>query len=69
MSFLFGSQKVPTVSSVTAPSITTSEDQKTIAEEEKKKIKQGQVNRPTLLTGPQGLLEPAPVSRKTLLGV
>lgn len=68
MSFLFGSQKVPQMSVPQAPSITSTQDQNALAEAEKKKLKQGRVARQTLMTGPQGLLEPAPVSKKVLLG-
>lgn len=64
MSFLFGSSSTPSIQNVPAPSL----DQNTIVEEEKKKLRQGRTQRQTLMTGPQGLLEPAPVSKKTLLG-
>ena len=68
MSFLFGGQKVPSVSSVPAPAITSSADDAKLKSEEEKKLRRGRSVRQTLMTGPQGLLEPAPVSKKTLLG-
>lgn len=39
-----------------------------VKEEEKKKLTKGREKRSTLLTGPRGILEPAPVGYKTLLG-
>lgn len=68
MSFLFGGTKTPSISVPQAPAITSTTDQATLKEAEKKKLRTGQAVRPTLLTGPQGLLEAAPVGRKTLLG-
>jgi len=68
MSFLFGSQKTPQISVPPTPPITKQSDQNAIIEEEKKKIRKGRTSRQTLMTGPQGLLEPAPVSKKVLLG-
>lgn len=64
MSFLFGGSKVPSVQTVPAPKL----DDNEIKKQEASKIKKGRTSRPTLMTGPQGLLEPAPVSKKTLLG-
>lgn len=43
-------------------------DDKSIKEAEEKKLRKGRTSRQTLLTGPQGLLEPATVSKKSLLG-
>jgi len=68
MSFLFGGQKVPSVSAPSAPAITTAADDAALKAEEEKKLRKGKTQRQTLMTGPQGLLEPAPVSKKTLLG-
>jgi len=63
-----GGSKTPDVLMPKAPAITTSQDKDAIAAAEKKKLRQGASARTTLMTGPQGLLEPAPVSRKALLG-
>lgn len=68
MSFLFGGSSTPQISQVPPPAITTNADQDKIKEDEKAKLRQGRKTRSTLLTGPRGLLEPAPVSQKTLLG-
>ena len=72
MSFLFGSSKIPSPKPVSAPVLPTPPVQAAKAEEvlseEKKKLTQGRTKRTTLLTGPQGVLEPANVSTKTLLG-
>lgn len=68
MTFLFGSQKVPKVEDVPAPSILTNADDNAIKDAEEKKLRKGRTSRQTLLTGPQGLLEAAPVAKKTLLG-
>jgi len=40
-----------------------------VKEEEKKKIRKGRTGKGTILTGPQGILTPAKVEYKTLLGV
>jgi hypothetical protein len=53
--------------SYTAP-VTDVQSQSKILDEEKKKLRKGKTSRSTLMTGPQGLLEAAPVSRKSLLG-
>ncbi len=68
MSFLFGSTKQPAFNMPPAPAVTKPADQAKIKEDEKKKLSQGRTARSTLLTGPRGLLEPANVQRKTLLG-
>ena len=73
MSFLFGTPKVPEVripappTVPTAPATTLPEVAK-VAEEEKKKLTKGREKRETILTSPQGVLGPAPVQLKTLLG-
>ena len=56
MSFLFGGGKEE------AP------EYKPTVEEEKKKIRSGS-QKNTILTGPLGLMDEAPVARKTLLGM
>jgi len=64
MSFLFGGVKSP---QVTYPSATIASEQE-VKESETKKIRAGVAGKKTLLTGPQGLLESAPIQRKYLLG-
>lgn len=68
MSFLFGGGQTPSISMPPSPPIVSDANQDAIKEQEKKKIRRGAAQSKTLLTGPQGLLEPAPVQRKTLLG-
>lgn len=73
MSSLFRSPKMPEIASVQMPTITATVPTSTkeieeFKEEQKKKLTQGRTKRSTLLTGPLGLLAPAEVTRKTLLG-
>jgi hypothetical protein len=73
MSSLFGSSKMPEIKTVTPPAVsvpvpTSVSDIAKVTEEEKKKLTKGREKRSTLLTGPLGLLAPADVTRKTLLG-
>ena len=58
----------PSIPDVPAPKITDEQDRSEVVKEEKKKLRQGRAARTTLKTGPQGLLEAAPVGKKTLLG-
>lgn len=67
MSFLFGGSKVPQMQTIQAPDV-SKQAQADIAGDEKKKILKGRTSRSTLLTGPRGLTDPAPVQRKQLLG-
>lgn len=76
--------KMPTISAPTAPTVpgasgaltdpagdslaTTEAGQAKVVAEEKKKILSGRKRRPTKVTGPLGLLEPAVVGKKSLLG-
>ena len=61
-----GLSAVPKVDTSAIPEI---QPEKTLLAEEKDKIKRGASNRKqTLLTGPQGLLDAAPVGKKYLLG-
>lgn len=64
MSFLFKSQSTPSITTPPAPTY----DAKSTTEDEKKRLTQGRKKRPTLVTGPRGILEPAPVEKKVLLG-
>ncbi len=59
MSGLFGSPKPPKIQSVSYPTVDPNK--------EKKRIR-GKRSRSTLLTGPLGLTEDAPVRVKTLMG-
>lgn len=69
MTFLFGSPKTPSIPYVAPPKTPAAiPTQKEAVEEEKRKLTQGRKKRSTLLTGPQGVLEPADVGLKTLLG-
>jgi hypothetical protein len=73
MSFMFGSPKMPEISSVAPPVTppapsTSKEDETKRVEEEKKKIKKGREKRSTILTSERGILEQPPVQYKTLLG-
>ena len=77
MTHLFGSTKVPEIASVPPPTIpehvvadvaTSEEDIAKLKEEEKKKLKKGREKRSTILTSSQGILTPANVKTKTLLG-
>ena len=65
MSFLFGSPSTPSVSYRSVP---PPPSEPVVRKEETAKVRKGATGRKTLLTGPRGLLEPAPVSKKTLLG-
>jgi hypothetical protein len=67
------SQKMPEVKSAAPPQVTatvptTAEEKATVVEAEKRKLQQGRTGRSTILTSPQGILTPANVGIKTLLG-
>lgn len=69
MSFLFGSTKVPKIPSVSPPVAPPPiPPEKDIEDEEKKKLTQGRKKRSTILTSGLGVLTPAKVGTKTLLG-
>jgi len=69
MSFLFGSTKMPATQTVASPTVTeTIPTVEEATEEEKKKLKKGKEKRSTILTSERGVLEPANVGLKTLLG-
>lgn len=73
MSFMFGSPKLPEIRTITPPAITatvptTEKDIEAVKQEEKKKLTEGRKKRSTILTSPQGIMTPANVGLKTLLG-
>ena len=73
MSFLFGTPKVHEVRIPAPPPVptapaTTLSDVTRVVAAEKKKLTKGREKRETILTSPQGVLGPAPVQLKTLLG-
>ena len=74
MSSMFRSPKFPDIQQPPPPVVPppppapdTKEEEK-IREEEKKKIRKGREKRSTILTSERGILTPAQVNLKTLLG-
>lgn len=69
MSGLFGTPSMPIPKLISPPSLPPAPPAAAkLKEEEKKKLAKGRERRRTILTGPRGILGPAQVELKRLLG-